>query len=153
MILLIHYAEKHIFSVHNLLSVRVILSKTMLTVDATFAAAPQSTFYHCSPGPDASTPLQRWGTVSGSRMGCYQQPLHLRNPPHLLSTSHAICYLHVIVTSCYNSDHFYIIEAFLCPKGFRQLITPPAPEAPSPNCWSKVTPNFFFSSKDSFSIL
>lgn len=83
---------------------------------------------------------------------CYQQPPQPRNPPHLLSMSHHICYLHVCIISPDNSDHFYITEAFICPQGFRQLIAPPALEELFPNCWSKVTSNFF-SSKDLFSIL
>jgi len=62
------------------------------------------------------------------------------NPPYLLSTSHHICYLHVIIISPDNGHQFCI----LCPQGFRQLTTPPALGALSSNCWSNVTQFFFF---------
>lgn len=61
------------FSIHHHLSVRVILSKTMPTADATFAAAPQSTLYHHSPGLHAPALLQR---RQQSSFGRKRLPLH-----------------------------------------------------------------------------
>lgn len=132
MIFLVHCAEKHkgdFFSIHHLLSVRVILSKTMPAVDATLAALRQPLKARCitTPAPCSSAGsraalgekgslwfpvllcwwVPRLGTAwsaprwpLGTASGSRRGSEHSqRQEPTASSTYHHVCYLHVIPVS------------------------------------------------------
>lgn len=149
------------FSFHHLLSVRVILSKTMPAVNATFAAlwqplearyitaacAPHRCRLQRSSGRKRPPLYSHWGSQHEHCMACSLQTagngflklnhfststaLERTASPINISSNQLSMYHHCQPD---NSDHFYITEVFLHPQGFRQLSTPSALETLSHHC-------------------